>query len=94
MIWGCLCSCEVELRCLVGLFLGFACMEQWGRSDILAQARISEARLRFCLERSPRRPVHVLSDALSRSGEEVSLERKFVKTPCCMSRLGESPLFE
>jgi len=40
---------------------------------------------------------HVLSDALSRSGEKASPERELVKSPrghYCMSRLGESPRFE
>jgi len=55
-------------------------------------------------ESSPRRPVHVLSDAMSRSGEEVSpereivnnptspisLEREFVKGSCHASRLSEN----
>jgi len=56
-----------------------------------------------CHENSPRRPVRVLSDAMSRSGEEVSPEREIVKnptlpispereiveTPRCPSRLSE-----
>jgi len=57
-----------------------------------------------CHENSPRRPARVLSDAMSRSGEEVSpereivknpmlaisLEREFVKGSCRASRLGEN----
>jgi len=56
-----------------------------------------------CHENSLRRPARVLSDAMSRSGEEVSpereivknptllisLEREIVETPRCSSRLSE-----
>jgi len=41
-------------------------------------------------ESSPRRPVYVLSDAMSRSGEEVSPEREIVKDPRRASRLSEN----
>ncbi|QCD97141.1 PQ-loop repeat [Vigna unguiculata] len=59
-------------------------------SELVSPRR--EKQSAHCHENSPRRPVHVLSDAMSRSGEEVSPEREFVKIPCCSSRLGENPL--
>ena len=61
-------------------------MEQWERTDILAQA--SSSRLgensrnlpSFLLERSPKRGVVFLSDKLSRSGETASPKRELAKS--------------
>jgi len=66
-------------------FLVFACMGQWGRTVIFAQA--SSSRLGensrsshwFLLELSLRRRAFVLSDESSRSGEGVLLKREFVE---------------
>ncbi|QCD78457.1 hypothetical protein DEO72_LG1g2090 [Vigna unguiculata] len=60
-----------------------ACVEQWGRTDILAQA--SSPRLGKNSRSSPRvmleAHVLVLSDTWSRSGEKVSPKRGLVKSP-------------
>jgi len=72
------------------LFLGAECVKQWERTDILAQA--SSSRLGensrslpwFCSSVSLKRKVLVLSDVLSRSGENGSPKWALEETWCSL----------
>ena len=85
------------IACVFGVDLGGFrhCMwvdsgERWyfRPSELVSPRR--EYQSTHCHESSPRRPVHVLSDAMSRSGEEVSPEREIVQNPRCAPRLSEN----
>jgi len=81
--WKCFgCCCE--------WVYGWTCVEQWGRTDILAQA--SSSRLgenSSLLECSPRRGAVFLSDELSRSGETASPKWELAKS--CRDTVAVSP---
>jgi len=73
--------------CCSVLFFYLACVEQWGRTGILAQA--SSSRLgensrsshRVLPRALAQATSFVLSDTLSRSGEKVLPKQEFVKSP-------------
>ena len=77
---------EMELHVCLGVDLGGFRHCMWVDSGERCYFRPSELvsprreyQSTHCHENSPRRPVRVLSDAMSRSGEEVSPEREIVK---------------
>jgi len=86
------------VRCLYGNELcgvdmsvcGVACVKQWGRlvfspkRACFAQARIAESLPWCCSSISLRRPKLVLSDALSRSGENGSPKRVLEESQCTL----------
>jgi len=91
-------SNDMGLHVCLGVDLGCFRRCMWVDSGELCYFRPSELvsprreyQSAHCHENSPRRPVRVLSDAMSRSGEEVSPEREIVKIPRCSSRLSENP---
>jgi len=90
-------SVEMGLHMCLGVDLGGFRHCMWVNGGELCYFRPSELvsprreyQSTHCHENSPRRPVHVLSDAMSRSGEGVSPEREIVKIPRCPSRLSEN----
>ncbi|QCD87152.1 hypothetical protein DEO72_LG3g1686 [Vigna unguiculata] len=88
------CSILLRLkRWLVGsldvTLCGFSALHAWNsegelifspKRARLTKARISKARLRFCLERSPKRPIRIFNDTPSRSRETDSPKRELMKS--------------
>ncbi|QCD85556.1 hypothetical protein DEO72_LG3g75 [Vigna unguiculata] len=71
--------------------------ENWYKTSSSRQGENSRSSPKILPRALAQAASHVLSDALSRSGEKAPLEREFVKSPrghCCMSRLSESPQLE
>jgi len=68
--------------CVLGMKDGCCRYEQWRelmislRQACLAQARLAEARLGLLDELLLRRPIFILSERMSRSGEETSPQRE------------------